>query len=90
MARSPKFLKFLLVFIVIISIFISKYFNSLIIFLPIIFLTSTFYQIESNKQNNNAFNFEDKLINVSIFIIYSGILGYIFVRIMGLFIEGLN
>lgn len=90
MDRSTTFLKYLLGFIVIISIFTAKYFNSLIIFLPTIFLTSILYQMKFNKQNNNVLNFEEKLINVSKFIVYFGILGYVFVRIMGFFIEGLG
>lgn len=90
MARSLKSIKFLLGFMVIISIITSKYFNSLLIFLPILFLSSIFYHIETNKRRNKVVNYEDILINISEFIIYTGILGYVLVRIIGYFIEGFN
>jgi hypothetical protein len=90
MDRSLNFFKFSLGFIVIISISLSKYFNSLFIFLPTIFLISIFYQMESNKQNNAVFNFEETLINLSKFIIYCVIFGYVLARIIGLFVAGFS
>lgn len=49
---------------------------------------SIFYQINSNKRNNKIMNFEETLINVSKFIIFSGIFGYVVIRIIGLFFDG--
>jgi hypothetical protein len=49
-----------------------------------------FYQTDTNKKYNRTYNFEDTLINISKFIIISGILGYLVVTIVGLFLPGFN
>jgi len=41
-------------------------------------------------KNNKTDNFEETLINVSKFIIVTGILGYIVVSIVGLFLPGFD
>lgn len=75
--------------IVVISLVVCKYFHSPKIFLLIIILTSIYYQIDTNKNNNKTYNFEKTLINISKFIIIAGILGYGVVRIIGLFFPDL-
>ena len=76
--------------IVIAGIVLCKYSNSPKIFLMVVILTSIFYQRDTNKKNIQADNFEETLINVSKFIIVTGILGYIVVRIAGLFLPGFD
>jgi hypothetical protein len=90
MLRSILLIPFFLGCIVVTSIVICKYFNSSLIFILVIILTSLFYQIYTNKENNRIFNFEETLINISKFIIISGILGYVVVRIVGLFFAGFD
>lgn len=75
---------------VIVAIVLCKYTNSPKIFLLVVLLTAIFYQRDTNKKNNKTDNFEETLINVSKFIIVSGILGYIVVRIVGLFLPGFD
>jgi hypothetical protein len=77
---------FLLSAIVIISMVICKYLYGPSIFLLVVILASIFYKINNNKKYNKTYNFEDTLINVSKFIIITGILGYIIVRIIGVFL----
>jgi len=60
------------------------------IFLLIIIIASILYQIDFNKKNNKNSNFEETLINLSRFIIISGIFGYVSVRIVGLFVNKFN
>jgi len=60
------------------------------IFLLIIIIASILYQIEFNKKNNKNSNYEETLINLSRFIIISGIFGYVSVRIVGLFVNKFN
>jgi hypothetical protein len=86
MFRSIAIIPYFLGIIVIVSIVIGKYFHSSGIFLLIIILASIFYQIDTNKKNNKKYNFEETLINVGKFIIVAGILGYIIVRIIGIFL----
>jgi len=90
MLRSIANIPSLLGIIVIITIIICKYFNSPKIFLLTIILVSIFYQRDTNRKNNKTDNFEETLINVSKFIIGTGILGYIVVRIVGLFVPGFD
>jgi len=85
-AIIPSFLSIIVIF----SLLICKYFNSPSIFLLIIIITSIFYQKDTKKKNNKNSNFEDTLINLSKFIIITGIFGYIVVRIVGLFFSGFN
>jgi len=80
----------LLGIIIIGSIVLCKYSNSPKIFLLVVLLTAIFYQKNTNKKNAKTDNFEETLINVSKFIIVSGILGYIVVRIVGLFLPGFD
>jgi prolipoprotein diacylglyceryltransferase len=88
MFTSIAITPFLLSAIVIVSLVICKYFHSSGIFLLVVILASIFYQRDTNKKNNKRDNFEDILINVSKFIIITGILGYLVVRIVGLFLPG--
>ena len=74
---------------VIVSLVTCKYMHSPNIFLLVLILASVFYQKDTNKKNNINHNIEDTLINVSKFIIITGILGYIIIRILGLFLPGL-
>jgi len=90
MLRSIASIPSLLGIIIIITIIIGKYFNSPTIFLLTIILVSIFYQRDTNRKNNKTDNFEETLINVSKFIIVAGILGYIVVRIVGLFLPGFD
>ncbi len=90
MINSIRLIPFALGFIVTLSIVIGKYFNSPKIFLSIIIFISIFYQINSNKINSKPMTFEETLINVSKFIILSGVFGYVVVRIIGLFIHGVD
>jgi hypothetical protein len=55
-----------------------------------IILVSIFYQRDTNRKNNKTDNFEETLINLSKFVIVAGILGYIVVRIVGLFLPGFD
>jgi hypothetical protein len=89
MFRSISIIQFFLGIIVVASIVICKYFHSTGIFLLVIILASIFYQIDKNKKNDKKYNFEETLINVAKFIIVTGILGYIIVRIIGLFLPAL-
>lgn len=86
MFQSIVIIPFFLVGAVIVSLVICKYFHIPSVFFLAIILASIFYQIYTNKKNNKTYNFEDTLINVSKFIIITGILGYIIVRIIGLFL----
>ena len=52
-------------------------------------LAAIFYQIDINKKDNKRYNFQDSLINVSKFIIITGIFGYIIVIIIGIFLPAL-
>ncbi len=90
MLRSIGIIPSLLGTSVIITIVICKYFNSPKIYLLIIILASLFYQINTNKIDNNSSNFEETLINISRFIIITGIMGYIIVKIIGFFYPGFD
>lgn len=90
MLRSIGIIPSLLGTGVIITIVICKYFNSPKIYLLTIILASMFYQININKRDNKMSNFEETLINVSRFIIITGITGYIIVKIIGFFYPGFN
>jgi hypothetical protein len=82
----PSFLSI----IVIASLVLCKYLNSPSFFLLAVIVTSIFYQKETNRKNNRNYNFEETLVSVSKFIIMTGILGYIVVRIVGLFLPGFD
>lgn len=90
MFTSIAIMPFTLSIIVIVSIVICKYSNSPNILLLIIILASIFYQIDTNKKNNKNYYFAETLINLSKFIIITGILGYIGVKIVGLFFSGFD
>lgn len=90
MFSSLTFVPSVLGIIVIAALFLCKYSHSPKIFLLIVLLASIFYQKETNKKNNRTDNFEETLINVSKFIIVSGILGYIVIRIVRFFLPGFN
>ena len=90
MLKSTRLIPFCLGLIIIASISICKYYNRQKIFLLIIIMASIYYQIDTNSNNGKNYNFEDTLINVSKFIMISGISGYLIVRIVGLFVPGLD
>jgi len=77
-------------FIFIIVTVVCKYFNTPKIFLLLIIPIVSLYQISINKNNDKKLNFEDTLINISIFIIITGISGYVFAKIIGLFLNGFD
>jgi hypothetical protein len=87
MLKSIKIVPVILGLIVIISIVLCKYFNAPMIFLLIIIVISIFYQADTNKKSEQIYHFEKILINVSKFIIISGIAGYVILRIVGLFLS---
>lgn len=90
MLRSIKIVPFIFGLIVVISTVICKYFQSPNIFLLIILLILICYQIYTNKISNRTYNLEETLVNVSKFIIISGISGFIVARILGVFWGGFN
>jgi len=71
--------------VVIASIVILKYYHIPKLFLLIVILASFFYQKATNRKYNKKYNLEETLINISKFIIITGILGYIIIRIIGIF-----
>jgi hypothetical protein len=77
-------------FMVIISLVISKYLQFPYIFLVIVVLAAIVYQKQTNRENMRTDNFEETLINVSKFIIVTGISGYVVARIVGLFLPEFN
>jgi hypothetical protein len=90
MFRSLASLPSLLGLIVIISIAVGKYLQSPLIFLLSIIVMSIFYRKYTNKKNNKIGNSEETLINISKFIIVTGILGFVIVRIMSLLFLGFD
>jgi hypothetical protein len=90
MFQAIEIMPFFLSIIVIVSLVFCKYFHTPLIFLLVVSLATIFYQRDTNRKNNKSGNFEDTLINISKFIITTGILGYIVVRIVGLFLTGFN
>ena len=74
--------------IVITSIVICKYFHTPKILLSIIIVASIYYQIDVNKKYNNKYNYEETVINLSKFIIFTGVLGCIVGKFIGLFLSG--
>jgi hypothetical protein len=61
---------------------VCKYYHSPKVFLLIMILTLIFYQKNTGGVNHRVDNFEGILVNVSKFIIVTGILGVIVVRIL--------
>ena len=90
MLKSIKSVPALLGLMVIVSLVLCKYFNVGAIFLLIIILISIVYQVDTNYQSKQIYHVEEILINVSKFIIISGISGYIIVRIVGFFLSGFD
>jgi hypothetical protein len=82
--------RWMLGFLVVVSLVIGKYFEKPLIFLLIVVLASVLYQRETNRRNQRTDNFAETLINVSKFIMVSGISGYLVTRIMKLFLPGFN
>jgi hypothetical protein len=76
--------------IVVSSLIAGKYFQKPVIFLVIVIVAAILYQRESNRKNKHTDNFEETLINVSKFIIVTGISGYLVLRIIGLFVPGFD
>lgn len=81
-AVTPFFLAGAVIF----SLIICKYFHFPLTFFLVFILASIFYQIDTVKKNNRTYNIQETLINISKFIIIVGILGYIIVKIVGLFL----
>jgi predicted nucleic-acid-binding protein len=90
MLKSIKLVPVLLGLMVIISLVLCKYFNAGGIFLLIIILISIVYQVDTNYKSKQIYHVEETLINVSKFIIISGIPGYIIVKIISLFLGGFD
>lgn len=82
--------RFILGLIVILGIIISKYFQTPEVFLIIMVCASLLYLRYFYKKEIIRFNFEDKLISLAQFIILIGILGFITVKIMGVFLVEFN
>lgn len=85
---------FILGIIIIVTIVICKYINrpliSPLILLLIIAIVCTLYQLDTNKKSNIKANYEDILINLSKFVIITGVSGYIVIRIVGIFFSGFD
>jgi hypothetical protein len=71
--------------IVIVSIVFSKYLNNSGLFLLVVLLTCIFYHKYLKKKNNMIYNFEETLINLSKFIIFSVGFGCMIGKILGFF-----
>jgi hypothetical protein len=76
--------------VVIASLVACKIFQTAGIFLLVVFFTAIFYQRETNKKKNRTANFEETLINISKFIIITGVSGVFIVKILALFFQGLE
>ena len=76
--------------IVIIGITISKYLQTPKIFLAIVILASVLYLRDYRNQEFINISIEDKITKLSQFIIIIGIIAYIFIKIMGGFLEKFN
>lgn len=46
--------------------------------------------MDSKKENDKIYNFENTMINVSIFIFYTGILGLVVVKVLSFFLPGFD
>lgn len=90
MLRKNGITPFILGVIIIASIPICKYFNAPLIFFLIIATVCVLYQRDTNKINGIKANFEDTLVNLSKFIIITGIPGYIVVRMLRIFFPGFD
>lgn len=90
MINSISATSFILGCIVTLLIISCKYYDFPKLFLLIMIFICFFYQIDSNNKNNKIMNFEETLINLSKFIIITGIIGYVVVRIIGLFVSGFD
>lgn len=90
MLKSIRLIPLALGLIIVTSIMVCKYFHSPKIFLLIVLLAAIYYQKDSDRKNDEKSRFEDTLINVSKFIILSGILGYMVVKIVGLVVAGFD
>ena len=90
MFSSVAIMPSVLGFVVIASLVLCKYFNSATIFFLVVLLASILYQRETNRRNQRIDNIEEILINVSKFIIITGIIGFIVIRIVGLFFPGFD
>jgi hypothetical protein len=75
-------------FLVVVSLVVSKYFEFSSPFILTVVLASILYQRETNRQNNRIDTVEETLINVSKFIIITGLIGYIALRMISLFLPG--
>ena len=82
----PSFLGLIVIF----SIIFCKYSNRPKLLISIIILTTIFYYSDMKKKNKIDGSFDEVIINLSKFIIVTGILGYIAVRIVALFHSGFN
>lgn len=84
------FTPFLFGCLVVVSVVLCKYFHSPKILVLAIFLSSYIYQKITDKENNIVNSFEGKVINISQFIIVSGIVGFVVVKILGFLLPGFD
>ncbi len=84
------FLPFFWGCIIVISLVICKYYNSPKVLLIFIIMSSFFYQVVTNRKNNKVYDIDEVLINISQFIIISGIMGYLVVKIIGHLLSGFD
>jgi hypothetical protein len=76
--------------IVIIGISISKYLQIPKIYMVVVILASVFYLRDYNNKKSIKISIEDKITKLSQFIIITGIIGIIIVKILGVFLEKFN
>jgi len=87
MLKSIYLNHYFLGFMIIIATVVCKYFNIPIIFLLTIISVSILYYLNNNNKN---LIYEETFIKFSKFFIISGILGYVVVRVIGLFFSGFD
>lgn len=68
----------------------NKYLQIPEIFLAVVILASVFYQRYYNNKKSNNISIEDKFTKLSQFFIVIGILGVIFVKIIGISLDLIN
>ena len=90
MVRKVGTIPFIIGIVIILSIVVCKYFNRPGILLLVFIIGCILYQRDTNKRKNIKANFEDTCINLSKFIIVTGIVGYIVARVIGIFATGFS
>lgn len=82
------FMPYFLGCIVVASLVVCKYIHGSAYFILSLVLCCYLLQKNNNKTSNKIYNYDDIIINMSQFIIISGIIGYIVVKIIGVFVSG--